>query len=31
MLVTDVGDQMRWWQVLDDGDRLRMLVTDLIH
>ena len=31
MLVTDVGDQMCWWQVWDVGDRFRMLVTDLIH
>jgi len=31
MLVADVGDQMRWWQVWDVGDRFRMLVTDLIH
>ena len=31
MLVTDIGDQMCWWQVWDDGDRFRMLVTDLIH
>ena len=30
MLVTDVGDQMCWWQV-DVNDRFRMLVTDLIH
>ena len=28
MLVTDVGDQMCWWQVWDVGDRFRMLVTD---
>ena len=28
MLVTDVGDQMCWWQVWDIGDRFRMLVTD---
>ena len=31
MLVTDVGDQIWWWHVLDVGDRFRMLVTDLIH
>ena len=31
MLVTDAGDRMCWWQVWDDGDRFRMLVTDLIH
>ena len=31
MLMTDVGDQMCWWQVWDIGDRFRMLVTDLIH
>ena len=31
MLVTDVGDQMFWWQVWDVDDRFRMLVTDLIH
>ena len=31
MLVTDVGDQMCWLQVLDVGDRFRMLVIDLIH
>ena len=31
MLVTDVEDQMCWWQVWDVGDRFRMLVTDLIH
>ena len=31
MLVTDVEDQMCWWQVWDVGDRYRMLVTDLIH
>ena len=31
MLLTDVGDQMSWWQVSDVGDRFRMLVTDLIH
>ena len=31
MLVTDVGDQMCWWQVWDVCDRFRMLVTDLIH
>ena len=31
MLVTDVGDQMCWWQVWDVSDRFRMLVTDLIH
>ena len=27
MLVTDVGDQMCWWQVWDIGDRFRMLVA----
>ena len=31
MLVTDVGDQMCWWQVWDVGDGFRMLVTELIH
>ena len=31
MLVTDVGDQMCWWQSWDAGDRFRMLVIDLIH
>ena len=31
MLVTDVGDQMCWWQVWDVGARFRMLMTDLIH
>ena len=31
MLVTDVGDQMCWWQVWDVGDRFRMFVIDLIH
>ena len=31
MLVTDVGDQMCWWQVWDVGDRFRMLLIDLIH
>ena len=31
MLVTDVGDQMCWWQVWDVGDRFIMLVTYLIH
>ena len=31
MLVTDVGDQMCWWQVWDVDDRFRMLVNDLIH
>ena len=31
MLMTDVGNQMYWWQVWDVGDRFRMLVTDLIH
>ena len=31
MLVTNVGDQICWWQILDVGDRFRMLVTDLIH
>ena len=31
MLVTDVGDQMCWWQVWDVGDRFRMFVTDLIN
>ena len=25
MLVTDAGNQMCWWQVLDVGDRFRML------
>ena len=28
ILVTDVGDQMCWWQVWDVGDRFRMFVTD---
>ena len=23
MLVTDIGDQMSWWQVLDVGDKSR--------
>ena len=27
MLVTDVGDQMCWWQVWDVGDKLRQLPT----
>ena len=31
MLVTDVGDQMCCWQVLDVGDRFGMLVIDLIY
>ena len=31
MLVTDVGDQICWWQVSDVGDRSWMLMTDLIH
>ena len=31
MLVTDVGDQISWWQVCDVGDRFRMLATDFIH
>ena len=31
MLMTDFGDQMCWWQIRDDGDRFRMLVTDSIH
>ena len=31
MLVTDVGDQMCWWQFWDVGDRFGMLVIDLIH
>ena len=31
MLVTDVGDQMCWWQVWDVGDRFRMMGTDLIY
>ena len=31
MLMTDVWDQMCWWQVWDVGDRFRILVTDLIH
>jgi len=30
MLVTDVGNQMCWWQVWDVCDRFRMMVTDLI-
>ena len=28
MLVTDVGDEMRWWQVYDVDDRFKMLVTN---
>ena len=28
MLVTDVRDQMCWWQVWNVGHRFRMLVTD---
>ena len=31
MLVTDVGDQMCWWQVWDVHDQFRLLVIDLIH
>ena len=31
MLLTDVGNQMCWWQVRDISDRFRMLMTDLIH
>ena len=31
ILVTDDGDQTCWWQVLDVGDRFRMLMTDLIR
>jgi len=31
MFVTDVGDQMCWWQVWDVSDRFRIMVTDLIH
>ena len=31
MLVTDVEDQMCWWQVWDVVARFRMLMTDLIH
>ena len=27
MLVTDVGDQMCWWQVLDVGENLRVFVA----
>ena len=30
-LVTDVEDQMCWWQDWDVGERFSMLVTDLIH
>jgi len=29
--VTDVGDQMFWWQVWDVGDRFGMLMTALLH
>ena len=28
MLVTDFGEEMRWWQ-LDDGDGLAILVTNI--
>ena len=31
MLVTDVGDQMCWWQVWDVSDRFGMLMTNFIH
>ena len=31
MLVTDIGDQMCWWQVWDIGDRFRMLMINLIY
>ena len=31
MLVTDVGDQICWWQVWDVSSRFRMLATDLIN
>ena len=31
MLVTDVGDQMCWWQAWDVGYRFRIFVIDLKH
>ena len=31
MLVTDVWDQMCWWQVWDVDDWFRILITDSIH
>ena len=31
MLLSDVGDQMCWWQARDVGDRFKMFVTDFIH
>ena len=29
MLVTDVGDEMCWWQLLNIGDGLAILVTNI--
>jgi len=31
MLVSDIGDQICWWQVWDVGDRFRILMTNFIH
>ena len=31
MLVTDVGDEICWWQLWDVGKWFPMLLTDLIH